>query len=63
MILKKQKLKILIINNYYIEIKSNHKIIYSLTINRNYFKFKLLLRLLERNKIEEIIKFLENELK
>ncbi len=61
--LKKQKLKILIINNNYIEIKNNHKIIYSLSINRNYFKFKLLLRLLERNKIEEIIKFLENELK
>lgn len=61
--LKKQKLKILIINNNYIEIKNNYKIIYSLSINRNYFKFKLLLRLLERNKIEEIIKFLENELK
>ncbi len=63
MILKKQKLKILVLNDNYIEVKNNHKIIYSLSINRNYFKFKLFLRLLERNKIEDIIKILESELK
>lgn len=54
--LKKQKLNILI-NNTFLEVKYNHKIIYQLTVYRNYFKFKSLLRLYQRNKIEEIIIF------
>jgi len=60
--LKKQKLYILI-NDICLEIKYNNKTIYQLTVYRNYFKFKSLLRLYQRNKIEEIIIFLENELK
>ncbi len=60
--LKKQKLNILI-NNTYLEVKYNNKTIYQLNIYKNYFKFKSLLRLYQRNKIEEIIIFLENELK
>lgn len=58
MISKKQKLTFLLINNY-LEIKQKNKVIYKLYQQRNYFKFNELIRLIERNKQEKILKIIK----
>lgn len=58
MISKKPKLTFLLINNY-LEIKQKNKVIYKLYQQRNYFKFNQLIRLIERNKQEEILKIIK----
>lgn len=57
MISKEHKLTFLLINNY-LEIKQKNKVIYTLYQQRNYFKFNELIRLIERNKQEKILKII-----
>lgn len=57
MISKEHKLTFLLINNY-LEIKQKNKVIYTLYQQRNYFKFNELIRLIERNKQDKILKII-----
>lgn len=57
MISKEHKLTFLLMNNY-LEIKQKNKVIYRLYQQRNYFKFNELIRLIERNKQEKILKII-----
>lgn len=57
MISKEHKLTFLLINNY-LEIKQKNKVIYTLYQQKNYFKFNELIRLIERNKQDKILKII-----